>query len=145
MIRNPFPISTWKAFLILGVALAACSPAESVAPHDPPVIVEEIDGSELSMLTLSESAADRLDIQTTTITAVDGGGLSVTSDAVIIDPYGIYWVYTVPEPLVYIRQELINAYETNGAAYFEAGPAAGTEVVTVGVPELYGAEFGIGK
>jgi len=25
------------------------------------------------------------------------------------------------------------------------GPAAGTEVVTVGVPELYGADTGIGK
>jgi hypothetical protein len=31
-----------------------------------------------------------------------------------------------------------------GTAYLRAGPAVGTMVVTVGVPELYGAEFGVG-
>jgi len=30
------------------------------------------------------------------------------------------------------------------SAVLLAGPAAGTTVVTVGVPELYGAEFGVG-
>ena len=28
-------------------------------------------------------------------------------------------------------------------AYLLAGPAAGTKVVTVGVPELFGAEYGV--
>ena len=30
-------------------------------------------------------------------------------------------------------------------AWLSAGPPVGTTVVTVGVPELYGAELGVGK
>ena len=67
------------------------------------------------------------------------------SAAVIIDPNGEYWVYTQPEPLVYVREQLHEAFEANQHAYFSEGPEAGTTVVVTGVPELYGAEFGIGK
>jgi hypothetical protein len=35
--------------------------------------------------------------------------------------------------------------ERGQQAFFAEGPAVGTAVVTTGVPELYGAEFGIGK
>ena len=69
----------------------------------------------------------------------------VSSAAVIIDPEGVYWVYTNPEPFVYIREAIRPVTEIGGEAYFEVGPAVGMAVVTVGVPELYGAEFGIGK
>jgi hypothetical protein len=63
---------------------------------------------------------------------------------VIIDPEGVYWVYANPEPLVFMRVRLDQVREESQRAFFEVGPAAGTVVVTTGVPELYGAEFGIG-
>ncbi len=126
------------------VALGACSATDAAPPAEEPVTVEEIAGTEIQRLTLSESAADRLDIQTATVASA-GDGMVVSSAAVIIDPEGIYWVYTSPEPFVYIREEIRPVHEAGGEAFFEVGPAIGTAVVTVGVPELYGAEFGIGK
>lgn len=130
--------------LSVAVAIAGCTGAEGEENTEaPPVVVEEIDGTELARLTLSTSAAERLDIQLATVETADEG-LTVPSAAVIIDAYGDYWVYTQPEPLVYVREQLHNAYEENQWAYFSNGPEAGTTVVVIGVPELYGAEFGIG-
>jgi hypothetical protein len=124
--------------------VGACTSDDGEAEHENPVEVEEIAGSEIKRLTLSESAAERLDIQTSTVESADEG-LVVSSAAVIIDPTGTYWVYTNPEPLVFVRREIRPVREDGQQAFFEEGPAIGTLVVTTGVPELYGAEFGIGK
>jgi hypothetical protein len=126
------------------VVLGACTETDAAQPTEEPITVEEIAGTEIQRLTLSESAADRLDIQTSTV-ELAGDGMVVPSAAVIIDPAGIYWVYTNPEPLVYQREEIRPVREIGGKALFAAGPEVGMAVVTVGVPELYGAEFGIGK
>src|SRR5687768_2563043 len=53
--------------IIVGLGLAACSQAsadEDTASHSEPAHVEPIAGSELSRVTLTEKASDRLDIQT---------------------------------------------------------------------------------
>jgi len=126
------------------LALAACSNGEEASGTEKPIAVDEIVGSDISQLTLTESAAERLDIQTVPVES-GSTGFIVPSAAVIIDPAGIYWVYTNPEPLVYVRQEISPVREADLHAFFEEGPAAGMAVVTIGVPELYGAEFGIGK
>lgn len=126
------------------VAIGACGDGDVTAKSEDPVVVEPIDGTDLGRLTLTASAVERLNIQTTTVASA-GSGLVVPSAAVIIDPAGVYWVYTNPEPLVFIRQELQAVREEGRQAFFVAGPGTGTSVVTIGVPELYGAEFGIGK
>ena len=130
--------------LISAIALAGCNRSEGRHATEKPIEVEKIDGSELSRLTLTTSAADRLDIQTTTVESV-GEGKVVPSAAVIIDTAGTYWVYTNPEPLVFVREEIRPVHEEGQQAFFDEGPTVGTHVVTIGVPELYGAEFGIGK
>ena len=126
------------------VVLGACTETGATQPGEEPITVEEIAGTEIQRLTLSGSAADRLGIQTVSVETA-GDRMVVPSAAVIIDPEGVYWVYTSPEPLVYIREEIRPATETGGKAFFDVGPVVGMAVVTVGVPELYGAEFGIGK
>lgn len=130
--------------LVSALTLGACATTDTPMPAEEPVTVEEIVGSEILRLTLSGSAADRLDIQTATVEPASSG-MVVPSAAVIIDPAGIYWVYTNPEPLVYVREEIRPVHEDGGEAFFNVGPPKGMAVVTVGVPELYGAEFGIGK
>ena len=131
--------------VILVVPVAGCDDeASAPAPDEPPVVAEAIDGSDLQRLTLSESAAERLDIQTSLVARADEG-LVVPRGAVVIDSTGAYWVYTSPEPLVFVRHELRRVREEGQMAYFAEGPDPGTAVVTTGVPELYGAEFGIGK
>ncbi|MBT8200053.1 MAG: hypothetical protein KJO36_06015 [Acidimicrobiia bacterium] len=135
-----------KKLLILALALvaAACGSNGETAEKEAPATLIEVAGTELWKIELTQLAADRLDIQTTEVSATDAG-MSVPSDAVIIIPDGTYWVYTNPEPLTYLREELTSVYEEDLHAFFENGPAPGSKVVTVGVPELYGTEFGIGK
>ncbi len=140
-----FRTATVGVLVVASLTLVSCVGATDVAADDPaPVVVEAIDGSDISRLQLSESAAARLDIQLGAVEQADSG-LFVPSAAVIIDPTGSYWVYTSEESLVYVRHELENVREAAQQAFFDAGPPQGTPVVIVGVPELYGAEFGIGK
>ena len=65
--------------------------------------------------------------------------------AVLYDSRGDTWVYTNPEPLVFVRDHISISYIEGDLAVLFAGPPAGTAVVTVGAAELYGAEFGVGK
>ena len=130
--------------LVAGLTLGACGTSEETEPDEPPVSVEEIDGRDVSQITLSASAVERLGIQTVTVEPW-GDDFVVPSAAVIIDPDGVYWVYTNPEVNVFVRARIQPVYEEGLSAIFETGPDVGVSVVIVGVPELYGAEVGIGK
>jgi hypothetical protein len=144
MHRTPTFAHRFVQVLVVGCVLAACTAADEPQAAEKPITVEKIAGTEVSLLTLSQSAADRLDIQNAPVASA-GEGMVVPSAAVIIDTAGTYWVYTNPEPLVFLREEIENVHEEGHQAFFAVGPAIGTQVVTTGVPELYGAEFGIGK
>jgi hypothetical protein len=64
---------------------------------------------------------------------------------VIYDVNGETWVYTNPEPLVFIRESIQIDYIEGDTAFLREGPAAGTQIVTVGGAELYGTETGVSK
>lgn len=65
--------------------------------------------------------------------------------AVIYDLNGDTWVYTNPQPLTYERAEVdVDYIEGDNAVLSEDLPAA-TVVVTDGVSQLFGTEFGIGE
>lgn len=72
-------------------------------------------------------------------------GTVVPYSSVIYDLDGATWVYTSPEPLVFVRYPIVVDYIEGDQAYLVEGPPAGTEVATVGVAELYGADTGVGK
>lgn len=131
-------------WLAATLVLGACGTTADVVDSEKPITIDSIEGSDLARLTLTESSAARLAIQTVAVATVTDGYM-VPSAAVLIDPQGVYWVYTNPEPLVYERQELKSVHEENLEAFFSQGPAPGMQVVIAGVPELYGAETGIGK
>lgn len=124
--------------------LSACREVSEEHVIDEPSKVEPIEGTDIARVTLTEPAALRLDIQTAQVEE-EGEQIVVPSAAVMVDPTGVFWVYTSPKPLVFIRQEIGIDHETGDKAYLSEGPPAGTAIVTVGVPELYGAETGIGK
>lgn len=65
--------------------------------------------------------------------------------AVIYDTEGKTWVYTNPEPLVYVRQAIVIDYIEGSRAVLLEGLESGTAVVVVGAPELLGAELGVAK
>lgn len=142
MIGRGWPMAASLAVLTL---LGACRDASSEPAHYPEqATVEPIEGSAVARITLTSDAARRLDIQTATVVK-QGRVKTVPSAALFVDPTGVFWVYTSPEPLVFVRHEVGVDHEAGGTAYLARGPSTGTEVVTVGVPELYGAETGIGK
>jgi hypothetical protein len=69
---------------------------------------------------------------------------TVPYGAVVYDQKGESWIYTSPEPLVFVREKIeVRDIEGDQAA-LSSGPAKGTTIVTVGAMLLYGAEK-IGK
>jgi len=122
------------------------SPLASVS-HQDPAVVEHIENSDLSRITLTERAAERLRIQTEAVRTEQVNGaakLVVPHSAVYYAPDGEAWVYTNPEPLVYVRHAITVERFEGDKAFLTEGPPADTPVVTVGVAELYGTEFEIG-
>lgn len=130
--------------VVLAPLLTACAGAVSTSyvNADPPGSVEMVDGSDLGRVTLTEDAIERLGVRTSQV-AESGAGLVVPSAAVFVDTEGVWWVYTSPEPRVFVRHEIAIQDEQDEQVFLSSGPAAGTEIVTVGVPELYGVEDGV--
>ncbi|HMN26697.1 MAG TPA: hypothetical protein PKE45_00985 [Caldilineaceae bacterium] len=134
--------------VITGLLLAACAKTAESAAVEKPAVVEKIEGTELNRVVLTEKAAQRLDIQTAPIREelVDGAArLVIPYAALIYDLEGATWAYISPEPLTFVRTPITVDYIEGDIAVLVEGPPAGTVVATVGVPELYGADTGIGK
>jgi hypothetical protein len=130
------------ALLLPAAASRAATPAE--AAHVRPARIESIAGSTLRRITLTERAAQRLDIRTAEVAEGTAGGLAVPYAAIVYDLKGASWVYINPEPHTYVRHPVSVARVEADTAHLKEGPPAGTRVVTVGVAQLYGAEKGIG-
>lgn len=139
------PKHRWVAVIPLVAALTAgcaevgAEETESVEPAH----VEPIEGSDVAMVVLKEFAAERIDLRTAPVQEIDGR-LVVPSDALIVDPEGGFWVYTSPKHLEFVRHEIVIEHEEDGRAFLTEGPPPGTEIVTLGAQELWGAESGIG-
>lgn len=111
--------------------------------NEEPAHVEHIEGTELSRVTLTQRAAERLDIQTAEVTR-NGNQVIVPYSAIIYDTEGNTWVYTSPEELVYVREAVTVERIEGENVIVSEGPDEGTKVVTVGGAMLYGTEFGVG-
>jgi hypothetical protein len=65
--------------------------------------------------------------------------------AVLYGVHGETWVYTNPEPLVFVRSPITIDYIDDDLAILSEGPEVGTTIVTLGATELFGAETGVSK
>jgi hypothetical protein len=118
--------------------------AEAAAVRVKPAHVEAVPGSSLKKVVLTPKAAERLDIRTGEVREDPAGRRIVPYAAVVYDLSGVTWVYTNPEPLTFIRQQVKLDQIKNENAFLEEGPAVGTKILTLGVPQIYGAEVGVG-
>jgi hypothetical protein len=144
MKRNRFGLAL--ALLATITVLAGCGGTvdDEYVIEEQPYTLEPVEGEEeLFRVILLESAVERLGIETAPV-KVSGSKLVVPYDAVYLDAHGDFWVYTNPEPLEFVRAPIKIGRETSTQAFLTEGPPAGTEVVTVGVPELYGTETEFG-
>ena len=137
--------------MMAAIALSGCAelPPAASAKVDP-FKVEPISGTELNRLTLEAKAVERLGITTEQVAALPSVGrqgprTSVPYGAVFYDPKGTTWVYTNSEPLVFVRHPITVEHIKGDLAVLREGPPVGTSVVTTGLAELTGVEFGVGK
>lgn len=100
-------------------------------------------GFGISRITLLPKAAHRLDIKTGEITEEPSGRKITPYSSIMYDLDGDAWVYTAPTPLSFVREAVVVEMIKGDYAYLKEGPPAGTKVVIVGVPELYGTEVGV--
>ncbi len=135
------------ALLVLAVLqFWSCQKEDKLHKFDPPSVVEEIEGSDFNSVTLTERAMERLGIQTATVSEVSNSPLRkiVPYAALLYGPEGQTWVFTNPQPRFFVRYVVDVDYIKGDTVFLNDGPPVGTKVATVGVAELYGAEFEIG-
>ncbi|GAA2151065.1 hypothetical protein GCM10009760_46080 [Kitasatospora kazusensis] len=140
------------ALLPAALALGGCSHGSAgpvVAAH--PASLVAIPGSTLHQVVLTEDSARRLGVRTEPVrpapAAADAasGLTAVATTALVYDPQGASWTYTPTGPLAYTRSPVTVDHVSGNVTVLRAGPPAGTPVVTVGVPELLGTEYGVGE
>jgi hypothetical protein len=124
------------------LALASCK-TESIAEKYHPAKLDSTDVKGIMRVTLDEKAAERIGLQTVAITE-EGGKKVIPYGALMYDTKGNTWTFTSAGPLSYVRQSVTVEDITGDRVILSDGPAVGTVVVTVGAPELMGAEHKYG-
>ena len=134
-----------KLFLLIlmtvaALQLAACGPKPATTEKINPSTLEEIEGSDLKRVILTEKAAERIKLQTVPVS-----GMVVPYSAVIYDTEGNTWIYTNPAPLTFVRASVVIDHIEGDQAFLSQGLESDDPIVTVGVAEIYGAETGVSK
>lgn len=136
----------WKVvgLCIACLPLTACAkPPVEEETQSRTVKVEQIEGSDLSRLIVTEDVARRLDLQTAPVRTVTVRGTQrkvIPYAALLYDKDGDSWAYTTAGPLTFVRAPVSVDYIEDSIAVLSSGPPAGTMVVTIGATELYGSE-----
>jgi len=160
--------------IVAALLVTACQKQQDTHQVEHPATITKIDGSDLHRVALTKKAIQRLDIKTTSIQQAEASDMQIAATdfdathtastaptmvvasgvtqsrkvvpyaAVLYDPYGKTWVYTSPEPGVFVREQINVDFIKGDKAFLTKGPSIDTQVVEVGVAELYGAEFKIG-
>ena len=92
------------ALALAALVLSACgeSVSDDYERESEPYTVEEVAEGQIPRGTLVPSAVQRLGIETVEVRSL-GETLVVPADAVYLHADGTFWVYTNPEPNVYLR------------------------------------------
>ena len=140
------------ALAALGLQLTGCKKPASTYTKVQPAQVEAIEGSKLSRMTLTEKAMERIGVKTVPVQTFTAQGVvdakaqpSVPYSALMYVPTGETHVYTSPSPRTFVRAAVTVDSIQGDMVVLNEGPAAGTEVVSIGAAELFGTELGVGK
>src|SRR5882672_182923 len=114
--------AAWTAGAVGILALAGCATTAADTQSEPPAKVEAIPGAEVSKLTLTQDAVNRIGIKTEPV------GTTIPLSAVFYDKDGKTWAFTNPEPRTYVRQPVTIATVAGEVATLKSGPAPGTAV-----------------
>ena len=115
-----------------------------------PAHIEAVEGSEFSLLELTDKAIERTDIKIGEVTeemtshSAPQMRLVAPYGALIYGPHGETWVYTQPKSHAFIRHEIKVDYIEGDKMILHGGPPVGTKVVIQGAAKLYGNEYKVG-
>jgi hypothetical protein len=137
--------------VVAALPLAGCSRKTSTYTKVEPAKIEHAKDSQITRITLTEQAMQRLGVKTAPLQEgkVQGDEKAalrpfVPDSAVMYVANGETYVYTSPNPRTFVRHEVDVDYIKGGVAVLKKGPPPGTNVVTIGAAELFGTEFGVG-
>jgi hypothetical protein len=122
------------------VQLSACAETPAEGEGEEPASVEPIKGTDYNTIVLSGRAAERVGIKTAKVREQNGHKV-IPFDAVSYTPGGGTFTYTSTEELTFVRRPITVRTVKNDEAILSHGPPVGTQVVTVGNAELFGAEY----
>ena len=145
-------LTKYTALILIGAALALTScKNDSIAEKYHPAKLDSTDVKGIMRVTLDARAAERIGLETAAVTEekVTVKGASVTRKvipygALMYDTKGNTWTFTSTGPLSFVRQAVVVEDVDGSRVILSDGPAVGTVVVTVGAPELMGAEHKYG-
>ncbi len=131
--------------LLLAVAPAACQQADAIEEeHYQASKITPAEEGDHPMVTLTQLAADQIGLKTAPIEKTKGG-MSIPYAAVLYDAAdGQPYVFTNPRGLTFHREDVEIARVDGDTVKLADGPPVGTRVVTVGVPQIHGAELEFG-
>jgi hypothetical protein len=131
--------------------LGGCATVHTTAakPKDQ-FVLEKPESGDAARLILEPGVAERLQFKLQPVAVLGAAGASVGPralpyPALLYKPDGSTFVYTNPEPNVYVHQAVKVDRLDREVAVITEGPDPGTPVVTDGAAELMGMEFGVGK
>jgi len=145
--KKPVAIGAVTAVTLI---LAGCGGASALEAQ-PQSSLKPVAGSSVQQVLLTEEAVQRLDIvtqpvRTATATQPGQGARKVIPySAVVYDADGSTWAYVNTAARTFVRQPITVHVIDGSTAILTSGPAVDTAVVTVGAPELLGAEYDIGS
>ena len=133
------------AVALLAVTPAACNQAEAVEEeHYQASKITPAEHGDHPTVTLTKRGADRLGLETAPIEK-SKGGTSIPYAAVLYDAAdGQPYVFVNPRGLTFHREDVDIASVDGDTVELADGPPVGTRVVTVGVPQIHGAELEFG-
>ncbi len=131
------------ALLLGGAVLTGCAELETkTAATYQPASLESSTPDGPKKVTFTKEAAARVALQTSVV-AARGERLEVDHAALVFDKTGAPWVFAVVAPLSFQRVAVEIDDIDGDRMLLDRGPAPGTEVVTQGAAEVWGAELGI--
>jgi hypothetical protein len=131
------------ATVLIAMSGTACTQtSEETGPKYAPATLGSADAAGVKTVTFTADAARRVRLETSPV-VTSGRRVAVDYAALIYDKKGQSWVYTVPQPLTFVRMKVTVDRIDKNRATLSVGPAPGVQVVTTGATEVYGAELDI--
>jgi hypothetical protein len=115
---------------------------ETVSGYEPASLEPVAGAGDVKRVRFTAEGAQRTGLRTASVRR-RAGLIVVPYAAVLYEPEGTTFVYTSSAPLTFVREEVGVERIEGDLALLSDGPAAGTEVVTVGATQVHGTELEI--